>query len=466
MRRKVFVLSALAICAGLSGLALGARTRSDQKERMKTNLEKARALWVGRQTRSAVEALETLTSDPKSDSRAEAQMLLGDIFFFRGWESEGAYPGWHDQPEFRLRAAAAYRAAGNLKPQWYAPHLGLGRILLQEGEPQEALREFDAALKLSPGEAAAHFGRARALSALGRDADAAAAGILGRSARTPAWVLADQVAEARTGKKPAEAIELALRFIRQYPAEERIVDVYDALLEAYQGTPSTSPAMIADAVEARARYRNDPGPILAAANLLVAKNVDLDRAIQLAERSALAAQTWIDQNLSAYKLDEKAQNSLRRSRASAADTVGWAYFAKKELRQAEAKLFEAEQLSRSQDATNQFHIGELLRAEEQWESAREHYLACLSLTGPPPLQGAAKKSLAEVYARLGNDVSAFDKYLQAELTRRLETRRSDVLASLLDQRAPALKLVDVNGRPFELAALRGKAVLLNFFTSW
>jgi tetratricopeptide (TPR) repeat protein len=261
-------------------------------------------------------------------------------------------------------------------------------------------------------------------------------------------------------------IELASRFIMEFPSDERIVDVYDALLDAYQAAPSTPPGVFADAVEARGKYRNDPGPILTAANLLVARNTDLDRAIRLAEKSFEAAQQWIDQNLGAYKLAEKAQNSLRRSRASAADTVGWACFAKKDLRQAEAKLFEAEQLARAQDATNQFHIAEFLRAGQQWETAREHYFTCLSLTAPPSLQAAAKKSLADVCVKLGIDASGLDKYLEAELTRRLDTRRNETLGSMLDQRAPSLKLADVNGRPFDLASLRGKAVLLNFFTSW
>jgi tetratricopeptide (TPR) repeat protein len=430
------------------------------------NLEKARALWLGRQTRSAIQMLERIAADKQSAGQAGAQLLLGDIYFSNGWESEGAFPGWHDQPEFRPRAEAAYRSAAALKPEWPAPHAGLGRILLQQGKSQEALIEFDAALQLSPNDATAHFGRARALAALGRTADAETAMALGRAARPAPWALADQVAAARTGKKSAEVMELASRFLSQFPSDDRIVDVYDALLEAYQATPSTPPGLFADAVEARSKYRNDPGPILAAANLLVAKNTDLDRAIRLAGKSVDAAQQWIDQNLDAYKLAEKAENSLRRSRAGAADTAGWAYFAKKELRQAEAKLFEAEQLFRGQDAANQYHIAEFQLSQQQWEIAREHYLACLSLTSPPPLQAAAKKSLAEVYARLGNDSSRLDKYLDAELTRRMEIRRNETLASLLDQRAPSLKLNDVNGRPFELASLRGKAVLLNFFTSW
>jgi hypothetical protein len=46
------------------------------------SLEKARALWIGRQTQSVVQSLERIAADKKSGSRGDAWLLLGDIFFF------------------------------------------------------------------------------------------------------------------------------------------------------------------------------------------------------------------------------------------------------------------------------------------------------------------------------------------------------------------------------------------------
>jgi cytochrome oxidase Cu insertion factor (SCO1/SenC/PrrC family) len=37
---------------------------------------------------------------------------------------------------------------------------------------------------------------------------------------------------------------------------------------------------------------------------------------------------------------------------------------------------------------------------------------------------------------------------------------------LLDRPAPPIQLNDVDGKPFDLAALKGKVVLLNFWASW
>jgi hypothetical protein len=41
-----------------------------------------------------------------------------------------------------------------------------------------------------------------------------------------------------------------------------------------------------------------------------------------------------------------------------------------------------------------------------------------------------------------------------------------MLRSLVDRPAPELRVTEVSGRALDLAALRGKVVLLNFFASW
>ena len=81
------------------------------------------------------------------------------------------FPGWHEEPECREQAVAAYRAAAAARLMWSVPHERIGRELLREERPGEALAEFDAALLRAPADPAAQVGRWRALVALGnRDA--------------------------------------------------------------------------------------------------------------------------------------------------------------------------------------------------------------------------------------------------------------------------------------------------------
>ncbi len=134
---------------------------------------------------------------------------------------------------------------------------------------------------------------------------------------------------------------------------------------------------------------------------------------------------------------------------------------------AEAKLKEADLLSRGQDFTNQFHIAELLRKKGETKEARERYLSALSLTaGPEPQRGAARKALAQIEAGLGQDPAGFEAWLNADLDRRRDERRALSLRSMLDRPVPKLPLMALNGQPLDLSKLRGKVLLYKFFASW
>ena len=162
----------------------------------------------------------------------------------------------------------------------------------------------------------------------------------------------------------------------------------------------------------------------------------------------------------------KLQGSYARGRAAAADLVGWAQFLKKDYAAAAAKLGEAERLSQGLDFVNEFHLGELARAQKASARARDHYLDALSLAGgPTPLRQKAKDALAALQA--GERTAAgFDAWLETELARRRDDRKAAALKSLVDRPLPKLALTTVDGKPFDAASLRGKVVLLDFFASW
>jgi Flp pilus assembly protein TadD len=462
---------------------------------------KGRVLWQLKRTKSAIEALQQAARD--KDTAAEAQRGLGIIYYFRGWQSEGAFPGWHEEPEFRQPAQDAFKAAIAARPAWYQPHIALGDTFMMAEQPSEALAEFDAAIKLAPNAGGAHLSRWRALKVLGRVDDikpevAAAAtsndvrlvsaarqayALIGQSSDAHALaarlerqfptsagaqaVLAERIEAARVAKQDPAVIEQAQAFAQKFPYSTRLASVYDALLEAFQATPATPAETIAAAVDARIRYQPDPAPYLLGANMLVARNARLDKAIALAEASIKASEVFINENLGSYKMSGKVQGALARSRSAALDLVGWASFQKKDLATATATLEEAERLSRGQDFVNQVHLGELARAKGDLARARESYLRALTLQGgAPPVREAARKSLADVYATLGNQPAEFDGYLAGELDRRRKERQSELLRSMVDKPLPDIKLTDLKGQPVDVAALRGQVLLLNFFSSW
>jgi hypothetical protein len=115
----------------------------------------------------------------------------------------------------------------------------------------------------------------------------------------------------------------------------------------------------------------------------------------MAERGGTASDRFIDENLSAYQLTGKSQGSYARGRATAADLVGWATFQKKDYAGARDKLMEAARLSQDQDFLNQFHLGELERAQNAPARARERLSdGAVARRGPAAAPAAATEALA------------------------------------------------------------------------
>lgn len=404
----------------------GPASAQPSAEAARQALREGERLWRLKRTRSALEALEKAATH--KDVAAEARYRIGRIYFFKGSEAEGAFPGWHEEVSYREKALAA----------------------------------FDEALKRAPAFESARHGRWKALLSLGRDAGPEP--VLAAPADA---VPAEQIQKLRAEKKYGELIEPARSFAARFPESERLPAVYDALLEAYQATPTTSVETIAAAIDARIAARPDPGAYFAGANLLLSKNAMLDRARKLAEDAVPAAETFVDENLGSYKLADKARGSLNRTRATSADLVGWALFLGGDRAAAEARLLEAERLSRGQDFVNQLHVAELMRRKGAPKEAREAYLNALSLAGAALAQrAAARRSLSELLASEGRDPAGFDAWLEGDLDRRREERRAQLLRSMVDRPVPALPLASLSGEPVDVSKLRGKVLLYKFFASW
>jgi hypothetical protein len=270
----------------------------------------------------------------------------------------------------------------------------------------------------------------------------------------------------RSASRPSA--QEALKIAEGFAAAEKVdpapprpeIRALDAKLQA-----ASTPDEIAAAVEARSRAQADPAPYFTGAQMLIDRGA-YDRAIAMAGRGATASDRFIDENLSAYQMTGKSQGSYTRGRSQAADLTGWAAFLKKDFATAAAKLGEAERLTQGIDFVNQFHMGELARAQNVPARARDHYLDALSLaSGPAPLRQSARDALAALQGK-ATAPTEFDSWLEAELARRRDERKAAALKSLVDKPLPALTLTTVDGKPYGTSGLRGKVLLLNFFASW
>lgn len=275
-----------------------------------------------------------------------------------------------------------------------------------------------------------------------------------------------QRASAQEALKTAEAFAASDKVDPAPPRPEiRALDQKIASFSAERG-PKASATDFMAVVNERIRAQADPAPYFAAAPIAI-EHGQYDVGVKLAEQGVDAANRFIDENLSAYQMEGKADGSRTRARAQAADLVGWAAFLQKDNARAAAKLEEGERLSRGLDFNNQLHLAELAKAQNDLDRARDHYLNVLALSGgfggaPPPVRDRAKQSLQAIYR--GNE--PFDGWLEQQLATKGDERKAAALKSLVDKKLPTLKLTTLDGHAFNTAGLQGKVLLLNFFASW
>jgi tetratricopeptide (TPR) repeat protein len=403
-------------------------------------------------TASALRGFERAAADPRV--AADAWLGIGRIRAFRGWQAEGAFPGWHEEVDERPLALAAYRRAAELRPGWAEPHVAMGEALLLDGRAGEARAAFERALALTAGHPAATRGVARAA---------------GRSVADPDGEAIAAIDAAMTAGQSSTQVALSRAFIAARPDSPRLVDAYTRLLAGLQGWPDSPVAEIDAAIDGRLALRPDPLAYSAAVNLLHTRGVRLDRARALAVEGVAAGERFISENESSYKLDGKVQASRDRNRAQFTDLLGWTAFLQGDLATAQQQLDEAARYSSGNDFLNQFHRGQLALKKGESEIARERFFDALSLEAAPPLaplRRTAEDAITAMYLEDGTSAADTATAVARELERRREERRRSLLATAVGRPLPHLPTTSVAGTPVDLLAERGNVTLLNFFAAW
>jgi tetratricopeptide (TPR) repeat protein len=140
-------------------------------------------------------------------------------------------------------ALRCYRAATELASERALPHVALGSTLLRLNQPREALAEYERALELEPGHIDALSGRAAALLAAGRRAEAAQVqeqikhGPANDAGSAPAGLAtpttsADQYLASGEQARAAGNIDAAIDAWLAEAAEHRGAGHHDAALDA------------------------------------------------------------------------------------------------------------------------------------------------------------------------------------------------------------------------------------------
>lgn len=371
-----------------------------------------------------------------------------------------------------VAALVALSAAGAAAQNTAREQLARGQALWDQRLANSAIAALEAAARDRATAAEAHEALGRIYTFKGWQQDNVFPGWHDEPA-VRSQAIAELKAALAADPNRASAQE-ALRAAETFAAADHVdpapprpeIKALDAKIDALRGTPDAATADVIAAVEARARAQADAPPFFAGAQILIDRGA-YDQAIELANRGMAANERFINENLSAYQMEGKAQGSRTRGRATAADLTGWALFQKKDYTGAAAKLEEAERLARGLDFTNQLHLAELARVQNAPDRAREHYLDVIALSGgfggaPAPARDRARQALQAIYS----GPEPFEPWLEKQLGAKAEERKTAALKSLVDKPLPKLALTTLDGKPFNTASLQGKVLLLNFFASW
>jgi hypothetical protein len=131
-----------------------------QTARERSLLEQGKSDWFAMRTKSAEQKLLAATKVP--GTAAEAHYWLGRIYDFKGNKAEGAFPGFHEEVNYRPRAELEFKAAGTPKPEWILEATGLenslkaadaaiAKLQANPQSPAAAIRNaIDVRIKLRP----------------------------------------------------------------------------------------------------------------------------------------------------------------------------------------------------------------------------------------------------------------------------------------------------------------------------
>ncbi len=154
-------------------------------------------------------------------------------------------------------ALTAYAEAAAIAPERATPHTSAGTALMRRKRPADAVRHYTAAVRLAPRDEAALLGRAQALTALDRRAQAADAYDAVAEVQAANGKLSDAVDSARRGLELAEGRERRRTL-------ERLIERLRASEPAEPGRVALEKAMVVlegRAIEPRKATPAAPRPV-------------------------------------------------------------------------------------------------------------------------------------------------------------------------------------------------------------
>ena len=249
--------------------------------------------------------------------------------------------------------------------------------------------------------------------------------------------------------------------------EKLLGEAYMYLFFSIQEDSTVSAEELLDVVQGMVKYEGDnPNLTFPMGAIALAERTSYYReAEQIARDGVAAAQKFLKAQRKYFDSEEEYQLTIKGMTGLMADALGWVFFQEGRLEDAERELMRAYELDPKEKDTI-YHLGQVYEAMDNSDQAEIFYKMGIVILSPG--ENPNNQALKSLYLKRHGSLDGYEDYLKPLIASDRETRRQEVLSSLIEAPEPALafNLKTLKGKQLSLTSLKGKIVAINFWGIW
>ena len=298
-------------------------------------------------------------------------------------------------------------------------------------------------------------------------------------AKVAELVLMNRIEQAKEESGTASGAELGdeeayqkslWEFIRRpmHQNQALLGEAYIRLFFSLKGDPAANGDDLLEALEGMVKYdelnqqlSHTAGPLA-----LADRQVHLDRAEALVEDGLAATDRRGRRGYPYASMSrDKRRAAAKYFKASLTDALGWVHFQQGKLDQAERELTKASKLY-PRGMMNLYHLGRLYESRGDLTRAQEYYVQGLAIMSPG--ENLSEKGLKDLYVRENGSAEGYEAFRAQFEQKSAQERKARILAERNTTPEPLdpFDLKTLDGKRVQVAALRGKVVVVNFWGLW
>ncbi len=217
--------------------------------------------------------------------------------------------------------------------------------------------------------------------------------------------------------------------------EKLLGEAYMYLFFSIQEDSTVSAQELLDVVQGMVKYEGDnPNLTFPMGAIALAERTPYYReAEQIARDGVAAAQEFLKGQRKYFDSEEEYQLTIKGTTGLMADALGWVFFQKGRLEDAERELMRAYELDPKEKDTI-YHLGQVYEAMGNFDQAEIFYKMGIVILSPG--ENPNNQALKSLYLKRHGSLDGYENYLKPLIASDRETRKQEVLSSRIEAPGP------------------------------